>query len=53
MQSVTVSRRVDAPPERVRAAMGDLERFMLAAGFTEVTVDGDEMHLENQVGSPP
>ncbi|MFB6140982.1 MAG: SRPBCC family protein [Halosimplex sp.] len=50
MQSVTVSRRVDAPPERVRAAMDDLERFMLAAGFTDVTVDGDEIHLENQVG---
>ncbi|WP_415379633.1 SRPBCC family protein [Halosimplex sp. TS25] len=50
MQSVTVSRRIDAPPERVRTAMDDLEAFMLAAGFTEVTVDGDEMHLENQVG---
>ncbi|WP_135364891.1 SRPBCC family protein [Halosimplex halophilum] len=50
MQTVTVSRRVDAPPERVRDAMGDLEAFMLAAGFTEVTVDGDDMHLENQVG---
>jgi len=50
MQSVTVSRRVEAPPERVRVAMDDLEAFMLAAGFTDVTVDGDEMHLENQVG---
>ncbi len=30
--------------------MEDLESFMLAAGFTEVTVDGDDMHLENQVG---
>ena len=50
MQSVTVSRRVDAPPERVLAAMDDLEAFMLAADFTEVAVDGDDMHLENQVG---
>jgi len=50
MQTVTVSRRVDAPPEQVRELMGDLEGFMLAAGFTEVTVDGAEMHLENQVG---
>lgn len=50
MQSVTVSQRVDASPERVLAAMEDLEQFMLAAGFTDVTVDGDEMHLENQVG---
>lgn len=50
MESVTVSRRVDAPPERVHAAMDDLEAFMLAAGFTEVTVDGDDFYLENQVG---
>lgn len=50
MQTVTVSRRVDAPPEQVRAAMDDLEAFMLAAGFTEATVDGAELHLENQVG---
>ena len=50
MQTVTVSRRVDAPPEQVRAAMDDLEAFMLAAGFTEVTVDGETLHLENQVG---
>jgi carbon monoxide dehydrogenase subunit G len=50
MQSITVSRRVDAPPDRVREAMADLEAFMLGAGFTDVTVDGDEIHLENQVG---
>ncbi len=30
--------------------MGDLEELMLAAGFTDVTVDGADMHLENQVG---
>lgn len=50
MQSISVSRRVDAPPDRVRAAMADLEGFMLGAGFTEVTVEGDEIHLENRVG---
>jgi len=50
MQTVTISRRVDAAPDRVRDLMDDLEGFMLAAGFTDVTVDGDEMHLENQVG---
>jgi len=50
MQTVTVSRRVGAPPERVCELMDDLEAFMLAAGFTDVTVDGEEMHLENQVG---
>ena len=50
MQSVTVSRRVDAPPDRVRELMADLEAFMLGAGFTDVTVSGPEIHLENQVG---
>ncbi|WP_123535131.1 SRPBCC family protein [Halosimplex salinum] len=50
MQTVTVSRRLDASPERVREAMEDLEEFMLAAGFTDVSVDGADMHLENQVG---
>jgi carbon monoxide dehydrogenase subunit G len=50
MQTVTISRRVDAAPDRVRDLMDDLEGFMLAAGFTDVTVNGDEMHLENQVG---
>jgi len=50
MQTVTVSRRLDASPEQVRAAMDDLAAFMLAAGFTEVTVDGEALHLENQVG---
>jgi len=50
MQSISVSRRVDADPDRVREAMADLEAFMLGAGFTDVTVDGEAIHLENQVG---
>jgi len=50
MQSITVSRRVEAPPERVREAMADLEAFMLGAKFTDVTVEGEAIHLENQVG---
>lgn len=50
MQSISISRRVDASPDRVREAMADLEAFMLGAGFTDVTVEGDEIHLENQVG---
>jgi carbon monoxide dehydrogenase subunit G len=45
-----MSRRVDAPPEAVRAAMDDVEAFMLGAGFTEATVEGDRLHLENHVG---
>jgi len=50
MQSVTVSRTIDAPQADVRAAMDDIEAFMLAAGFDDVTVDGDEMQLRNRVG---
>jgi carbon monoxide dehydrogenase subunit G len=50
MQSVTVSRTIDAPRASVRDAMEDLEPFMLAAGFDDVTVDGDEMQLRNRVG---
>jgi hypothetical protein len=41
MEQVTVSRNVDAPPDAVREAMGDLEWFMRAAEFTDVTVEGD------------
>ena len=50
MQSVTVSRTIDAPRVAVQAAMDDTEAFMLAAGFDDVTVDGDEIHLRNRVG---
>jgi len=50
MQSVTVSRTIDAPRTTIQAAMEDLEPFMLSAGFDEVRIDGDEMHLRNRVG---
>jgi len=50
METVTVTRQVDAPPEDVEAAIRDLGPFMRAGGFDEVTVDGDEIHLENAVG---
>lgn len=50
MESVSVSRRFDAGPDRVREAMADLEAFMRGAGFTDVTVDGDDLHIENRVG---
>jgi len=50
MQSVTVSRTIDAPKSAIRAAMDDVEAFMLAAGFDDVTVDGDEITLRNRVG---
>jgi len=50
MQTVTVSRTIDAPSAAIRAAMEDVEAFMLASGFDEVTVDGDEIRLVNRVG---
>lgn len=45
MESVTVSRTIDAPVEAVEAEMADLESFMLSAGFDEVSVEGDRMTL--------
>jgi len=50
MEQVTVTRQVDAAPEAVRGALGELEWFMLAAGFTDVTVDGEIVEIENRVG---
>jgi hypothetical protein len=63
MAEVTVTRHVDADPEAVRAAMADIEWFMLAAEFTDVTVEdeagdapddraqpGDVVTVENRVG---
>lgn len=50
MQTVTVSRRVDGSPETVRALMDDVQRFMAAGGFDDVTVDGDVITLENTLG---
>jgi len=50
MKSVTVSRTIEAPIEAVREAILDVEPFMLAAGFDEVHVDGDEIRLVNRVG---
>lgn len=50
MDSVTVSRRFDASPEAVRDAMEDLDPFMRAAGFDDVTVDGEMIYVANSVG---
>ncbi|MEF8840300.1 MAG: SRPBCC family protein [Haloarculaceae archaeon] len=50
MASVTVTRTVDTPPERVREAMSDVETFMRAAGFAEVDLDGDRLHIANTAG---
>lgn len=50
MERVRVSRRVDADPGRLRAAVTDVEPFMRAAGFDEVTVDGDTIAITNHLG---
>ncbi|KPN32196.1 hypothetical protein SY89_02960 [Halolamina pelagica] len=50
MNSVSVSREVAAPPEAVRARMNDVGAFMRAAGFDEVTTDGDRITITNGVG---
>lgn len=50
MQTVTVSRSIDAPPARVRAPLGEVGPFMQAAGFDTVDVDGDRIHVANTVG---
>jgi len=50
METVTVSRSIPAESEQIRAEMENLEAFMEAAGFDEVTVDGDQFTIENSVG---
>lgn len=50
MQTVTVTREFDAPPAAIERELADLEPFMQAGGFTEVTVDGDRIDIRNAVG---
>jgi len=50
METVSLSRSFEGDVETVREAMLDLGPFMEAAGFDEVAVDGDAMHIENGVG---
>lgn len=50
MESITISRTIDAPTSAVRDAVTDIEPFMLAAGFDEVVVDGDGIDILNRVG---
>lgn len=50
METVTVSRRIDAPRDAVEAAIRDVGPFMEACGFDEVTVEGDLVHIRNVVG---
>lgn len=50
MQTVSISRDLDAPPERVRELIDDTEAFTAAGGFDTVTVEGDRIYLQNGVG---
>lgn len=50
MNSVTLSRTIDAPPATVRESMTQIDRFMRASGFDDVTVDGETVHVANEVG---
>lgn len=50
MNTVTVSRHLDASPEAVRERVSDVEPFVRAGGFDEVLVDGDRIELTNRVG---
>jgi hypothetical protein len=50
MKRVRVERAIDADPDTLRAAIADVGPFMRAAGFDEVTVDGDRIEIANHVG---
>lgn len=50
MQTVTVTRTLDADPAAVRAAMDDTAAFMEAGGFDEATLHGDVLEITNRVG---
>ena len=50
VNAVTLSREIDAPPQAVREAMDRVDRFMRASGFDDVTVDGEEVRVANEVG---
>lgn len=50
MQSIDVSRVIDAPRDDIEGAMHDLEPFMRAAGFDEVSVEGDQFTIAKAVG---
>ncbi|GAA0727355.1 MULTISPECIES: SRPBCC family protein [Halorubrum] len=50
MNSVTLSRTIDAPPTVVRESMNELDQFMRASGFDEVHVDGETVRVANEMG---
>ncbi|WP_050032684.1 hypothetical protein [Halorubrum halophilum] len=50
MDSVTLSRTIDASPIVVRESMSRLDQFMRASGFDAVFVDGEIIRVANEVG---
>jgi len=50
METVSVSRSFESDPETLREAMLDLGPFIEAAGFDEVSVEGDDISIANNVG---
>ncbi|WP_276302615.1 SRPBCC family protein [Halorussus lipolyticus] len=50
MERVTVTRNIEASPEALKERIEDVEPFMRSAGFDEVEVEGDTIHLANAVG---
>lgn len=50
MESVSVSRTVDGTPEEIRDVVDDIEAWIAACGFDDVTVDGQHVHITNAVG---
>jgi carbon monoxide dehydrogenase subunit G len=50
MQTVTVERAIEAPPEAVRDALSRVKPFVAASGFDRVAVDGDTVEVANDMG---
>ncbi|MCU4716967.1 SRPBCC family protein [Halapricum hydrolyticum] len=50
MESVTVTRTIEAPPEEIEDVLADLEPFMRASGFDEVDVEGDRLEISKALG---
>ena len=50
MNSITLTRTIDASPDPVRASITDIEPFMEASGVDEVSVDDGTVRVANLVG---
>ncbi|NLV07364.1 SRPBCC family protein [Haloarcula rubripromontorii] len=50
MERVSLTRTIPADSETVTGLITDVAPFMRAAGFDEVTLDGDDLGITNRVG---